>query len=148
MAKNHSDGVYTRKDRPGYWISWIDAQGRRKYRRTDAQSLTQARTARAGELVRVEQARLLGFLPPGEDSFADVAKRYLTYQKARLTPKACEREKGIVEQHLVPFFPGKVAVIRRVDVQRYVTSRSAKASPYSVQKELNALKHMLRLAVE
>ena len=37
---------------------------------------------------------------------------------------------------------------RRVDVQRYVTARSSKASPYSVQKELNALKHMLRLAVE
>ena len=65
MAKTHSDGVFTRKDRPGFWISWFDAQGRRRYRKTNAQSLTQARAARAGELVRVEQARLLGFLPPG-----------------------------------------------------------------------------------
>jgi len=148
MAKTHSDGVFTRKDRPGFWISWFDAQGRRRYRKTNAQSLTQARAARAGELVRVEQARLLGFLPPGEESFSDLAKRYLAYQKPRLTAKAYEREQGIAEQHLKASFTGKVASIRRIDVQRYVTARSGKASAYSVQKELTALKHMLRLAVE
>ena len=148
MPKNHSDGVYTRGDREGYWISWIDAQGRRRFRKTNAQSLTQARTARASELVRVEQAKLLGFAPPGRDSFEDLAARYLSYQKARLTAKAYEREKGIVGNRLKPFFAVKVAALRRVDVQRYVTARSGKASPYSVQKELNALKHMLRLAVE
>jgi integrase len=35
-----------------------------------------------------------------------------------------------------------------VDVQRYVTERGGKASAYSVQKELNVLKHLFRLAVE
>ena len=115
---NHVDGVYTRKDRAGYWISWNDAQGRRRYRRTNAQSLTQARAARAAETNRVEQAKMLGFTPPGEDSFADVAARFLPHQKARLTPKAFEREKGIIENHLTPFFTGKLAAIRRVDVQR------------------------------
>jgi len=87
------DGVYTRKDRPGYWISWTDAQGRRRYRKTNAETLAKARTARASELVRVEQAKVLGFTPPGEETFADVSARYLKHQKARRSQRAYERSK-------------------------------------------------------
>jgi integrase len=147
MASN-SDGVYTRKDRNGYWMHWTDAQGRRRWRKLNVKTLQQARTARAAQLVRVEQARTLGFAPPGEDTFPDVAKRFLAHQKARLTAKAYERERGIVSEHLCGFFTGPLASIRRVDVQRYVTSRAGKVSAHSVQKELNVLKHLLRLAVE
>jgi integrase len=145
---NNSDGVYTRGDRKGYWISWTDAQGQRRFRRTNAQTLAQARAARAAELVKVEQAKVLGFTPPGEDSFASVAQRFVAYQEARLTPKAYERERAIIGSHLEPFFGGQLAAIRRVDVQRYVTQRSAEVSAHSVQKELNVLKHLLRPAVE
>jgi integrase len=148
MPKMDSDGVYRRKDRDGYWISWTDAQDRRRYRKTEAETLEQARFARSAETLRVEQARYLGFTPPGEDSFADVAARFLAHQKARLTPKGYEREKLAVVKHLKAFFTGKVAAIRKVDVQRFVTMRSAQVSASTVQKELNALKHMLRLAVE
>lgn len=142
------DGIYQRQDRAGFWISWTDAQGRRRYRKTDAQNITQARQIRAAELLRVEQARILGFSPPGEETFAEVASRYLQYQKARLTPKAYEREQSIIDTHLKPFFNCPLASIRRQDAQRYITQRSGKASPYSIQKELNVLKHLLRLAVE
>ena len=44
-------------------------------------SLAKARTARAGELVRVERAKVLGFNPPGEESFQEVGERYLAHQK-------------------------------------------------------------------
>jgi integrase len=142
------DGIYKRKDRPGYWISWIDAQGRRRRRKTDAQSAFQATAARSAELVRVEQSRVLGFSPPGEETFADVAVRFLAHQKTRLTKRAYERESGIIEKHLKPFFPCRLVGIRRIDIQHYVTKRSGKASPHSVQKELNVLKHLLRLAVD
>lgn len=142
------DGVYQRQDRAGFWISWTDAQGRRRYRKTDAQNITQAKQIRAAELLRVEQARVLGFSPPGDETFAEVAARYLQYQKARLTPKAFEREESILSKHLIPFFNCPLAGIRRQDAQRYITQRSGKASPYSIQKELNVLKHLLRLAVE
>ena len=145
---NHADGVYTRGDRPGYWITWNDAQGRRRRRQTSARTLAQARAARAAELVRVEQSRCLGFAPPGEQTFADVAARFVTYQKARLTPRTYDREAGIVNEHLSKFFCGSVASIRRVDIQRYVTKRAGEVSAHSVQKELNVLKHLLRLAVE
>lgn len=142
------DGVYTRADRDGFWISWTDAQGRRRQRKIDAQNITQAKQFRSAETLRVEQAKALGFNPPGEETFAEVAARYLQYQKARITAKAFAREQGIVENHLTPAFPVKVASIRCQDVQRYVTLRSGKVSPYSIQKELNILKHLLRLCVE
>jgi integrase len=148
-AKNTKrDGVYTRKDRPGYWISWVDAQGRRRFRKTDAQTAHQAKAARAAELVRVEQAKVIGFTPPGEEPFEDVAARFLAHQKVRLTTRAFEREQSIIDIHLKSFFSCKLAAIRRVDVQRYVTKRSGEASAHSVQKELNVLKHLLNLSVE
>lgn len=146
MAKH--DGVYKRADRRGYWISWKDAQGRRRRRIVKVKYLEQAKSARAAELQRVEGARALGFTPPGDDSFDDVATRFTKHQEARLTTKAYERDKLIAELHLKEFFSGRVAAIRRVDVQRYVTKRSPEASAHTVLKELNVLKHMLRLAVE
>jgi integrase len=103
---------------------------------------------RAAEMLKVEQAKTLGYAPPGEESFSDIGKRFLAYQKARLTPKAYTRESGILNDHLKPFFPGHLADIRRADIQRYVTARSVKVSSQSVLKELNVLKHLLRLAVE
>jgi len=83
MAKKTAqkrDGVYQRKDRPGWWISWTDAQGRRRFRKTDAQNITQAKQIRAAELFRVEQAKMLGHAPPGKETFQEVAARYLKYQ--------------------------------------------------------------------
>jgi hypothetical protein len=48
------DGIYQRNDRPGFWISLTDAQGRRRYRKTDAQNIMQSKQIRAAELLRVE----------------------------------------------------------------------------------------------
>lgn len=142
------DGIYQRKDRAGFWITWVDAQGRRRARKTDAVNITQAKQIRAAEKGRVEQAKALDFAPPGEETFAEVAKRFLKHQKARLTTKAYQREEGIINLHLIPFFNCPIASIRRQDVQRYITHRSGEVSAYTVQKELNVLKHMLSLAVE
>lgn len=144
-----ADGVYTRKDRPGYWIQWIDAQGKRRIRKTNANSLSAAKHARSAEIIRVEQSKALGFAPPTEDLFQEVAKTYLAHQKARLSSEGYERERGIFEKHLKPYFACKVRSIRRIDVQRYITERLSKnAQPDTVRKELNVLKHFLKLCVE
>ena len=144
------DGIYRRKDRPGtWWGSWIDASGKRRQRKLEAHTLQQARTLLSAEKARVEKALTLGYSPPSADAFAVVSTRYLKHQKARLTAAAYEREDGIMETHLKPFFGTvKLAAVRRVDVQRYMTNRSGEVSPGSVVKELNVLKHMLGLAVE
>lgn len=146
MAKR--DGVYKRKDRPGLWISWNDAQGRRKYRKTDAVNFVQARNARSAALVRVEQAKVLGFMPPGKETLQDVAFKFLAHQEARLTQQSYVRDEIIVTKHLLPFFRGQLASIRNVDLQRYVTKRCAEVKAATVQKELNVIKHILNWAVE
>lgn len=146
MKRRGRDGVYVRRGEN--WISWTDAQGRRRRRKTNTKSIEQARAARAAELRRVEQAKVLGFTPPGAETFEQVSARFLAHQKARLTAKAYERERGIVNSGLGKFFRGPVVSIRRVDVQRYVTKRAGEVSAHSVQKELNVLKHLLRVAVE
>src|SRR5215213_6654337 len=86
------DGIYQRKDRAGFCISWTDAQGRRRFRKTDATNITQAKQIRSAELLRVEQAKVLGFSPPSEDNFATVARRYLVHQKVRLSKASYVRE--------------------------------------------------------
>ena len=108
-----NDGIYTRKDRKGFFMHWIDAQGRRKCRKVKVQTLQQARKVRAAEQTRVEREKALGFAPPGEDTFSDVKKRFLSYQKARLTPDSYTRETGIVNNHLSKFFGGQLKSIGR-----------------------------------
>src|SRR5262245_24363119 len=146
-AQQKRDGIYEREDRPGFWISWTDAQGRRRRRKTDAANITQAKQILSNEQLRVEQAKLLGQLPPGPETFKQAAIKYLSHQKARLTRKAYEREEGIVNKHLTVFDDRKLSSIRKVDIQRYVTGASAKRSPYSVAKELTVLKHLFSLAI-
>lgn len=146
MPRN-SDGVYTRKDRPGYWIDYKDSSGRRRRRKVEAATLKQARDAYSAERTRAEQARTLGFAPPGEEDFADVAQLYLSHQKPRISPANYRRELGIIEDHLKLFFAGKLAAIRKAAVARYVTKRCTDVSNATVAKELNVLKHLLRLAV-
>jgi hypothetical protein len=98
-------------------MHWLDAQGRRRWRKLNVRTLQQARKARAAELVRVEQSKVLGFASPGAETFADIASRFLSHQRARLTLKAYQRESGIVKEHLSNFFAGPMASIRRVEVQ-------------------------------
>src|SRR5262245_46721185 len=142
------DGVYQRKDRPGWWISWTDAQGRRRCSKTDASNITQAKNIRAAELLNVEKAKMLGQAPPSEDTFGQVVKRYLKHQKARLAPKSYEREEGVLLLHLSRFDSLKLSAIRKADVQRFVTDRSAEVSAATVRRELATLKHLFNIAVE
>jgi integrase len=146
-GKQDRDGIYIRNGH--YCISFMDAQGRRRQRKTNAQTLTQARTIRAQKLNDAEKQRVLGYTPPCKDTFAEFTPRYLKHQKARLTPKAYERSRGITDTHLHKAFGScRLAEIRRSDVQRYVTERGVVVGAASVAKELNVLKHMLALAVE
>jgi site-specific recombinase XerD len=126
-----------------------DAIGRRRQRKLECHTLQQARTLLRAEKERVELIETKGYAPPSDETFLAASTLFLTHQRARLTRRAYEREEGIVMGHLRPFF-GKVklAGIRRIDAQRYVTERSGKVSPGSVIKELNVLKHLLSLAVE
>jgi integrase len=136
-------------------VSYIDASGQRvrkpaldiqTYR--DAQTHDEAAAFREDKRCQVREQR---DLKPGEvlackDSFADVADKYLAYQKPRLTPRAYTREAGIVDHHLKAFFTGSLAAVTSGAVSDYVTYRLGKVGKGSVRKELIALKHLFRLA--
>lgn len=147
MARN-GDGIYTRKDRPGYWISYKDADGRRRRRKVEAPNKTKAGGLRSGYVSREETAKALGIRPAGSETFAQVAQDYMTHQRPRISAANYRRECGIIGDHLKPFFGGELRAIRRATVQRYITARCAEVSNATVAKELNVLKHLLRLAVE
>jgi integrase len=140
------DGVYKRND--AFWISWTDGSGQRKRERTHAATAAEARTLRDAKLNRIERAFVLGFTPPSNDTFAEVAERFIAHQRSRLTEAALVRDEGIVRGHLIPAFPIKMSELRRVNIQRYIAARTGKVSPDSIIKEFNTLKHMMRVAME
>ncbi len=67
------DGIYTRKDRPGFWASWIDARGKRRQRKLTAHTLQQARTLLNAEKARVEKTVTMGYAPPSTETFSVVS---------------------------------------------------------------------------
>jgi len=148
--KQVRDGVYERPDRKGFWISYFDERGhRRRERAPNAHTLIEARDCLTRKKDEIARNKVLGVKPPSEESFGSLAERYLKHHKAQLTSKrSYEREIGIVENHLKPFFKGRVADIRKVDVQDFVNERALKAAKATVRKEYRCLSHMLSLAVD
>jgi integrase len=151
------DGVYTRPDRPGYWGSWTDATGRRVRQNLNAPTLTQARTeleARKTQAREHRKAIANGEAPPTEETFTQVAKRYLGYQEKRrkagaISEQELVRQQGIMEKHLLPFFgPLKIANIRRSKLNAYIESRTGQAAAGTIIKEANVLKHLFALACD
>jgi integrase len=60
-----------------------------------------------------------------------------------------ERQKGIVNRHLKPFFGTmRLAAIRRKDVAEYIHSRTGEAGDGTIIKEVNVLKRLFNVAVE
>jgi len=170
------DGVFWRKDRRQYWVSYVDARGQRvrepvpdikdtdtqEYRAAnhkEAETYREDKRAAAREREK-EQAKLKpGEVLPTEETFADVADKYLAYQKPRLLGRnSYDREAGIVG-HLKAFFTGKLADVTPAQVSDYVTTRLSAdikkrkkviegktTSKSCVRKELVTLKHLFRLA--
>jgi integrase len=142
------DGIFTRKGKPGYYTSYIDANGRRRQKRIHATNKTEAKKIRGAILARVEKMRVLGVAEAEDESFESTSQRYLAYQKPRVSEQTYERIEGILTKRLQPAFPGKIGSITRATISDYVTNRLAEASAYTAQKEFNTLKHLLRLAHE
>ena len=141
------DGVYYRKDRGTWWVSYTDAQGRRSREAVVAHTRPQAVAARAALMVKAERERVLGVREDSEITTSELLKRYKGHQKARLRPTTFERLDGILET-LKTKLPERAKDINRKSVADYISDRSEKVSPGTIQKEVTVLKHALRLAVE
>jgi integrase len=159
--KRDRDGVCKRPD--GFYISYQDAQGRRRQKKLRGViSLTEAKRQRNLELAKVTEAIATGKSTPSDETFAQVIPEYLEYQQARLTPRAYARTEGILKKHLIPLFGTmRLDRIHKPDVIAFVTHRSvavrkkarskATSKPIAaatVLKELNVLRHVFNWALE
>jgi hypothetical protein len=141
------DGVFQRKDRSGWWVSYIDACGKRHKEKVTAYTRTQALNALSGIRTREEKGRILGVKAASEISTPDLLGRYRRHQKTRLRPTTFERLDGILAT-LKKYLPESAKDITRKTVQDFVSSRAEAVSPGTIQKEVTVIKHMLKLAVE
>jgi integrase len=93
-----------------------------------------------------------------ENTFSSFADEFLEYQEKRIASKVVkgklslseyERQRGIVEGHLKPFFRGKnLASIRRKDVAAYINKRTGEVGDGTIIKEVNTLKRLFFVAIE
>jgi integrase len=141
------DGVFQRKDRSGWWVSYVDASGKRKKEKVTAYTRTQAMTALSAIKTRIERDSILGVKSASEITTADLLKRFKAYQKAHLRPTTFVRLDGILET-LKAALPVQAKEITRRTVADYIMKRSETVSAGTVAKEFATLNHALRLAVE
>jgi integrase len=141
------DGVFQRKDRSGWWVSYVDASGKRRKEKVVAHTRTQALTALSALKTREEKDRMLGVKTVSEISTADLLTRYKRHQRTRLRATTFERLDGILET-LKRHLPERAKDISRKDVAEYISTRAESVAPGTIQKEATVLKHALKLAVE
>jgi len=97
------DGVYYRKDRAAWAVSYIDASGQRKRRTVAVHTRQQAMNMLSAIRTQEEKARTLGVRPASEVTTAALMERYTRHQKPRIRPTTFERLGGILatlRQHL------------------------------------------------
>ena len=97
MAKRKDrDGIYQRKDRPGFWGSYVDPDGvRHREKLNGAHTLTQAREALSRLERKAEKDHALEVKDVSDISTSDLLERFRRYQKIHLRPSTYER----LEQH-------------------------------------------------
>ena len=141
------DGVFQRIDRSGWWVSYVDASGKRKKEKVTAYTRTQAMTALSQIKTRIETERILGVKSASEITTADLLKRFKTRQKAHLRPTTFVRLDGILET-LKAALPTLAKEITRRTVADYILERSETVSAGTVAKEFATLRHALQVAVD
>src|SRR5579875_246509 len=141
------DGVFQRKDRPGWWVSFVDAQGRRVKRKVPAHTRQQALEVLRRIKTKREVARTLGVRPASDITTAALFDRYNRHTKARIRSTTYERLDGILNT-LKTHLPEQAKAITKRTVAEYIDTRSQTVKPGTIAKEMSVLKHCLKLAVE
>ncbi len=141
------DGVFQRKDRSGWWVSYVDASGKRKKEKVTAFTRTQAMTALSQIKTRIERESILGVKSASDITTADLLRRFKTHQKAHLRPTTFVRLDGVLNT-LKAALPVLAKEITRRTVADYIHERSEMVAAGTVAKEFATLRHALQLAVE
>ena len=141
------DGVYYRKDRGIWSVSYIDASGKRIRQKVEAHTRQQAVDALRRIKTKEEVARTLGVRPASEITTEALFERYKRHQKSRVRSTTFERLGSILDT-LKAHLPARAKAITKRTVAEYIEARAETVKPGTVAKEMSVLKHCLRLAVE
>ncbi|HUA98399.1 MAG TPA: site-specific integrase [Terracidiphilus sp.] len=141
------DGVYQRPDRPGWWVSYIDASGERVRRKVEAHTRTQALAALAGIKGKVEKEEILGIRPASAITTHDLLQRFRRYQKTKLRGTSFARLDGVLKT-LETHLPAEARNITRRTVDEFIEKRSETVQAGTIKKEVFALHKALRLGVK
>lgn len=141
------DGVFQRKDRSGWWVSYVDGSGKRKKEKVTAHTRTQAMTLLSQIKTRIEKESILGVKSASDITTADLLKRFKAHQKTHLRATTFVRLGGILET-LKAALPVQAKEITKRIVADYILKRSETVSAGTVAKEFATLRHALQLAVE
>jgi integrase len=148
MEKRPSrDGVFQRKDTAGWYVSFVDSNGKRRRKRVEAYTRRQALAVLSALKTKVQTEVVLGVKHASDISTSDLLARYKHHQKARLRTTTFVRL-GSILKTLKANLPILLKEITKAKVADFISVRSQTVSPGSVRKEFATLKHALRLAVE
>ena len=141
------DGVFTRPDRAGFYISYVDGKGKRHKKRVQAHTRTQALEALRREKSKAEREAQLGIVEPSDITTEAFFARYQRHQKTRTAATTYERLGDILarlKQHLPP----ALKMIDKSAVAAYIDVRAESVKPGTIAKEISTLKHALGLAAD
>jgi integrase len=141
------DGVFQRKDRSGWWVSFVDASGKRRKQKVVAHTRTQALAALSTLKTREERSKFLGVRIASEIKTVDLFARYKRYQASRLRPSTKARLVAIVKT-LLEHLPERAKDITKQTVAEVIAARMQAVSAGTIRKEVMVLKHALKLACE
>lgn len=141
------DGVFTRADRKGFFVSYIDASGIRRKQKIVAHTRAQAVTVLQAIKTRVQQEKILGVKHISEITVSDLFERFRRHQKARVRPATYERLDAICDA-LQAMLPDKARDISRETISQLISTRLETVAPATIAKEVAILKHALRMACE
>ena len=143
--------IYHKTDRKGRKVYYIDyrVRGVRKRERVGFNKRA-AQEALESRLTDIRRQKFDGIFPEPTCTLAEIREQYFRVSKTTKSKRTHERERGIVEHRLIPFFDQTpLNQISPQEVEDYRSKRIGEGiAPATVNKEIQVLKHIVKKAVE
>jgi len=137
-------GVYKKGEN---WYIDYRVQGVRK-RKKIGPSYQVAKLALKDVQVKIAQGKI-GIEKPKNIPFSEFAREYAKYCKVNKAENSFQRDLGIINVHLIPFFGSRfLHTITAKEIERYKAERLGKVKSQTLNRELSTLKHLFKMAVE
>ncbi|WP_110685111.1 tyrosine-type recombinase/integrase [Salinicola aestuarinus] len=140
MPRKAKEGIYTRKDSPFWWASFVDGRGERVRKSTgvrkDPVNQQEAEALLAKWKMEAHQQRMWGKKEPAPEETITFDEVVLAYMKGHQT-RGREDRRVYSLKRLYPFFSGrKMAEITDMDVKEYIRQRSIDVKPATINREV------------